>query len=159
MKKREWVLVASVAAILIVGGSVFIWRNGQPRRESLAVVVKLSSALTGSRGSELLDAVLLPDAIRDKTVAEQQGFLTKVLTDEISPEGVRNLRQHAEFGPLKSIFPDEAGGWCATAGVLAVDCVAFKMERAGIRAEVVLVREGTTYRVVRCNNVKQMAGA
>ena len=37
------------------------------------------------------------------------------------------------------------------------DCVAFKMERAGIRAEVVLLREGETYRVVRCNNVKQMA--
>jgi len=31
------------------------------------------------------------------------------------------------------------------------------MEHAGIRAEVVLVREGNVYRVLRCNNVKQMA--
>ena len=47
--------------------------------------------------------------------------------------------------------------WCQQSGIDMDNCVAFKMERAGIRAEVVLVREGETYRVVRCNNVKQMA--
>ena len=32
------------------------------------------------------------------------------------------------------------------------------MERAGIRAEVVMLREGQTFHIIRCNNVKQMAG-
>ena len=38
-------------------------------------------------------------------------------------------------------------------------CVAFRLEQDNIRAEVILVREGNTHRVVRCNNVKQMAAA
>jgi hypothetical protein len=101
--------------------------------------------------------VFIPVAIQDRTPAEQQEFLDKALKDEISPAGVLALKRHAEFGDLKSLFPNEAAAWCRRAGVNADDCVAFKMERAGIRAEVVLVREGQTYRVVRCNNVKQMA--
>jgi len=99
----------------------------------------------------------MPVAIRSQTPAEQQEFLTKTLADEISPAGVEALKRHAEYGPLKSVFPKEAPVWCSQAGVNVDDCVAFKMERAGIRAEVVMLHEGQTYRLVRCTNVKQMA--
>ena len=61
------------------------------------------------------------------------------------------------FGGLSDVFPIEAAGWAEQAGVKPADCLGFKLERNGIRAEVVLVREGASYRVVRCNNVKQMA--
>ena len=100
----------------------------------------------------------MPVAIRSQTPAEQQEFIAKALQNEISPAGVLAMKHHAEFGLAKSVFPVESAAWCQQAGVNADDCVAFKMERAGIRAEVLLVREGQSYRVVRCNNVKQMAG-
>ena len=132
------------------------WQRGEPRRVASHTLSKLSSALANPNGLELLETIVLPAAFRDRTHAEQQEFVAKALTDEISPEGVRALRR-AEFGALKSVFPKEAVIWCQQAAVNVDDCVAFKMERAGIRAEVVLVREGQTYRVVRCNNVKQMA--
>jgi len=105
-----------------------------------------------------LDKIVLPQAIKGQTVAEQTDFLVKALHDEISPEGILALKHHAEFGSLKTIFPNEAADWCSQAGVNADDCVAFKMERAGIQAEIVLVHEGQNYRVVRCKDVKQMAG-
>jgi hypothetical protein len=91
--------------------------------------------------------------------AEQTEFLTKALRDEISPEGLAVLRREGKFGALTDLFPQEAKTWAAQAGVKPEDCVAFRMERDNIRAEVVLVREGEVYRVVRCNNVKQLAAA
>ena len=100
----------------------------------------------------------MPAAIRSQTPAEQQEFLTKALADEISPEGVLAMKHHAKFGLARLIFPDEYVNWCQQAGADPDNCVAFKVERAGVRAEIVLVQEGQNYRVVRCNNVKQMAG-
>jgi hypothetical protein len=134
------------------------WQHGQPRRIALQSVSRLASDLANPHGSELLDTVLMPVAVRSQTPAEQQEFIAKALHDEISPEGVLAMKHSAEFGPAKSVFPVESANWCKQAGVNADDCVAFKMERAGIRAEVLLVREGQTYRVLRCNNLKQMAG-
>lgn len=121
-------------------------------------VSNLADNLANNHGAELLDTILIPVAIQSRTQAEQEQFLAKALTDEISPAGVVALKRHAEFGPLKSIFPNEAPVWCSQAGVNVDDCVAFKMQRAGIQAEIVLVREGQNYRVVRCKDVRQMAG-
>jgi|CZKV01.1.fsa_nt_gi hypothetical protein len=150
-------VVAFVAIALALAGSFLLWQHGQPRREAVLAVSKLADNLANNRGSELLDAILIPVAVQSRTQTEQQEFITKALADEISPSGVEALKRQAEFGPLNSVFPKEAPEWCSQAGVDANDCVAFKMERAGIRAEVVMLREGQTYRIVRCNNVKQMA--
>jgi hypothetical protein len=156
--KRKRQLVVTVIAIILAGvGSIWFWHQNQPRRDALQSISILASDLVQPRGSELLDLILMPATIRSQTPAEQQEFLTKALADEISPNGVLALKQHAQFGPVKQVFPAEAANWCQQAGINADDCVAFKMERAGIRAEVLLVHEGETYRVVRCNNVKQMA--
>lgn len=147
-----------IAAVLVVTSGILYWQHGQPRRTASQTLFKLASALMNPNGSDLLDIVVMPAAVRSQTPAEQQEFVAKALRDEISPEGVLALKHHAEFGSAKSIFPAEYANWCQQAGVNADDCVAFKMERAGIRAEIVLVHEGQNYRVVRCKDVKQMAG-
>lgn len=156
MKIRGRVIIV-VATGLAVGVAALLWQHGQPRRDAVVAVSRLANNLANHQEPDLLETVLMPVAIRSQTPAEQQEFLTKALADEISPAGVEALKRHAEFGPLKSIFPNEAPVWCSQAGVNADDCVAFKMERAGIRAEVVMLHEGQAYRIVRCNNVKQMA--
>jgi hypothetical protein len=144
--------------LLALGVGLVFWQHGEPRRAALEPVANLARVLTKPGSPDLLDAVVVPGAIRDRSSAEQQQFLEKALSDEVSPEGVLALKRHAEFGTPKSLFPNEAAVWSHQAGVNADDCVAFKMQRAGIRAEVVLRREGQAFRVVRCNNVKQMAG-
>jgi hypothetical protein len=143
---------------LAAWAAILFWQHGQPRRQALLEVSKLADTLANNHGAELLDTILIPVAIQSHTQSEQEQFLAKALADEISPAGVEALKGHAKFGPLKAIFPDEAPVWCSQAGVNADDCVAFKMERGGIRAEIVLVHEGQNYRVVRCKDVKQMAG-
>ena len=153
-KKRVIILVT--LALAVCGGFLF-WQHDQPRRSASLALSKLASALANPNGSELLDTVFLPVAIQGRTPTEQREFLTKALADEVSAAGVLALQRGAEFGPLKSVFPNEAAAWCQQAGLNSDHCVAFKLERHGLRAEVVLVQEGKTYRVVRCNNVKQMA--
>jgi thiol:disulfide interchange protein len=157
MKIRGRVIIV-VATGLAVGAAVLLWQRGQPRREAVLTVSKLADALANQHGADLLNIVVLPTAIRSQTPGEQQEFLAKALSDEISPAGVLALKQYAQFGLAKSIFPDEYASWCQQAGVDADNCVGFKMERAGIRAEILLVHEGQNYRVVRCKDVKQMAG-
>lgn len=157
MRRLKKLGILAVVIALAVLGSVFIWQHGQPRRAAAQALFKLASALANPDHSQLLDAIVLPDAVRGRTSAEQQEFIAKALADELSTEGVLALKRHSEFGSLALVFPNEAAAWSRQAGVDISDCVAFKMERAGIHAEVVLVRAGQTYRVVRCNNVKQMA--
>ena len=153
--KRIAILAASA---LIAGFCVLFWHKGEPRRAALKSISKLASNLANPNSSELLDNIVIPAAVSDRTPAEQREFIIKALADEISPEGVQALKQHAQFGSLKSVFPGDFSKWCDQVGANPDDCVAFKMERAGVLAEVVLVREGEIYRIVRCDNVKQMAG-
>ena len=155
--KKSGIFVATAASLTVAAVVFLAWRHGQPRRSALGAVSQLSTALENPNGAALLNSVLMPLAIQSRTSAEQTEFLVKALSDEISPEGVAALKKHAEFGPAKVLFPNDCLRWCQQAGVNADDCVAFKMERAGIRAEVILARDGATYRIVRCNNVKHMA--
>lgn len=155
--KSSW-KISTVALLVIVGGlSCFFWKQGEPRRNSIKTLNDFSHALNSEDSAALLESVVLPRAFQGETISEQSEFLVKALHDEISPSGVLALKHHAAFGSLEKIFPDKAAAWCKQANVNPDDCVAFKMERAGICAEVVLVREGNAYRVLRCNNVKQMA--
>lgn len=155
---KTWSKISTVTLLVIVGGiSCFFWKQGEPRRNSIKALNVFSQALTSEDSAALLENVVLPRAFQAETISEQTEFLVKALHDEISPDGVLALKHHATFGSLEKIFPDEAAAWCKQANINPDNCVAFKMERAGIRAEVVLVREGNAYRVLRCNNVKQMA--
>ena len=157
---KTWVKISLTLFLLLVGGFLWLrWKQDEPRRASLAALKTLSAALTSNDREGVLAAVVLPQAVRGRTVPEQAEFLSKALQDEISPEGLTEIRRRGSFGTLKELYPVEGDRWAAQAGARSEDCVAFKMERGGVRAEVVLVREGEGFRVVRCNNVKQMGRA
>ena len=147
------------AVVLSAFTACFLWlrKHDEPRRDSLQALQNLGTAVQANP-SAILDDIVLPRTLASRTHAERTEFLVKVLRGEISEAGIAALRRHGSFGPLTKLFPNEAESWTKQAGVNPDNCVAFKMERAGVRAEVVLVREGEAYRVVRCNNVKQMAG-
>jgi hypothetical protein len=145
------ILLAFIACLLMLNR-----RHDGPRRHSLQVVQNLGAAID-TNPPAILDEVVLPQSLASHTPAEQTEFLKKALRDEISADGIAALNRKASFGLLRELFPQEAVAWTKQAGVNPDHCVAFKMERAGIRAEVVLVQEGNSYRILRCNNVKQMA--
>ncbi len=164
---RTPTLAGVLVCVALLGAGFYWWIQDAPRRESLVSLTRLDAALHSSNRGELLDLVILPPSVRSRGGAEQSEFLAKALNDEISPEGLAVLKARGDYGPLKELFPAEADAWCAQAGVRPDDCVAFKLERNGVRAEVVLIKpptsdfqsssDGGPYRIVRLNNVKQMA--
>ena len=125
-----------VLLIIAAGGAWLWWKAGATRRASVQTLQRFNAALTTGNSADLLNAVVMPAAIQGRTGAEQTEFLTKALRDEISPEGLAVLQRDGAFGPLTNIFPAEAQGWAGQAGVKPEDCVAFKLERNGLRAEV-----------------------
>jgi hypothetical protein len=162
---KMWRVSGLLVLLLIAAGSVWLgWEAGAPRRASVAALQHFNSALSTGNSADLLNAVVMPVAIQGRTAPEQAEFLTKALRDEISAEGLAVLQREGAFGPLTSIFPAEAERWATQAGVKPEDCVAFKLKRNGLRAEVVLARPSTlnaqpstAFELVRCNNVKQLA--
>jgi hypothetical protein len=158
--QAQWKIAA--LTLLVIGGAVWFCccrKSDKLRRDSIHNLESFSNALQMKNSEAILKKVALPRTLRNHTIAEQTEFLTKALQNEISESGIEALKEHAAFGPLSKEFPNEAGRWAEQAGVKPEDCVAFKMQRDGVRAEVVLVHEGNSYRILRCNNVKQMAGS
>jgi len=157
--KTRFISFGVALAIAVALLMWFRWQHDAPRRNCFNTLQILAAALISGNADALLQSVVLPASVSGRTPAEQTEFLAKALRDEISAEGLAVLRREGQFGSLTNLFPDEAKAWAQQAGVKPEDCVAFRMERGSIRAEVVLVCEGETYRVVRCNNVKQLAPA
>jgi len=148
-----------LAALLLLAFGLYEWKQGEPRRESLARLARLDTALHSGNRADLLNLLIPPAALLGRNAAEQEEFLVKALNDEISPEGLAVLRRHGQYGPLRKLFPAEAEKWGKQAGVNPDECVAFKLERHGLRAEVVLtkpVRPESPYLIVRVNNVRQL---
>ncbi|MSU57234.1 MAG: hypothetical protein EXS35_03465 [Pedosphaera sp.] len=157
-------IIALLAVLVLVGGALrYFWRQAEPRRNSFHTLQQFNHALASGDTPQLLALVSQPAALQGRTSAEQSEFLVKALRDEISVEGLAVLQRDGAFGSLTNIFPAEAKTWSNQAGVKPEDCVAFKLERNGIRAEVVLVQnpdrgtQNAELRIVRCNNVKQLA--
>ncbi len=150
-----------------IATAVYWWFHEAPRRQSLASLTRLDTALHSTNRAELLELVIIPASVQSRSAPEQSEFLAKALNNEISGQGLAELRKAGDYGSLKKIFPTEAEAWSRLAGVHPDDCVAFKLERNGIRAEVVLLKPSNyetdlthgkaPYRIVRVNNVKQMA--
>ena len=155
---RTMRICAGVFVMLVIGvWAVVGYRQGAPRRDSLVAVAALNQALAAPDHAGLLEQIHLPVAAAGRSPAEQQQWLVAALQDELSAEGLAELRRHAQFGPLAAVFPAEAQPWAEAARVRVEDCVAFRMERDGLRAEVVLHQTPEGFRIVRCNNVRQMA--
>ena len=165
--RQKATLIVILAALLLLAVAGYLWMRDAPRRTSLATLARLDHALHGGSTLDLFDLIVLPAAVRGQSRSEQCEFLFKSLNDEISPEGLAALRKQGDYGPLRQIFPAEAEGWARQAGVNPDECVAFKMERRGLHAEVVLLHrpesetrstgDQAEYRILRLNNVRQMA--
>ncbi len=152
--------ICIVFLLLLTGGAGwFWWKKGEPRRTSIQVLQSFHKVLMAGQGNELLNSLVLPRALQGRTSEEQVEFLTKVLRDEISADGIAALKREGVFGPFPDVFPAEAATWANQAGVAPGSCLAFRMEKNGLRAEVVLLSSQSGYRIIRCNNVKQMADA
>ncbi len=160
-------LLSAFLVAAFIGTAAYWWVHDAPRRQSLASLVQLDAALHSANRTDLLDLLVIPAVVQRRTASEQSEFLVKALNDEISPEGLAVLGKHGEYGPLRKLFPAEAEAWAKSASVNADDCVAFKLERNGLRAEVVLLKPSLfdahpsasppSYRVIRINNVRQLA--
>jgi len=153
-------LTFGILALVLAGSFCwFFWKRDEPRRAAFHSLEQFAAALETGDSASLLNEIAPPQAIHGRTAAEQTEFLQKALRDEVSADGLQALKKDGVFGPAKELFPAEAANWAKQAGVRLEDCVAFKLERDGLRTEVVLVRDGQKYRIVRCNNVKQLAAA
>ena len=153
------VITGSIIVILVCCGIFALnrYRRGEPRRNALAVISEIDRALTSSEVSKTMPLLELSPTLAARSPEDQVQWIAEVLRDEVSAAGLAELRRHARFGPLAQMFPEEAKRWAESAHLAVESCVAFRMERGGIRAEVVLHQTPTGFRVLRCNNVKQMA--
>ena len=153
-----WFIALTVVSVLgLAWLALDRHRRDAPRRSALGTLGALQTALTASDPASVLKDIQAPAAVTVKSPAEQGRWITEVLRDEVSAEGLAALARQGRFGPVAELFPDEARRWADGAGVRVEECVAFRMERDGLRAEVVLHQSPAGLRVIRCNNVKQMA--
>jgi len=161
MKRKHWAFIFVIAVLL--GGvlAAFIihrrYDADEPRRDALAFAGRLEETLAGRNGLAVRDFVIVPGAYRSRTVQEQEDFLRKALKDEISAKGLAELKRIGQYGPLVDVFPESGPKWAKQFGADPGDCVAFKAERNGLLAELVLLQTNSFYRVLRCNNVAQLA--
>lgn len=155
-RKPLWFLVGFLFA---TGIALLAWdhRKNAPRRNALSTATALNNALTSKEPIKTLDIVTLPPTAKLSAPEEQGRWVAALLSDEINAAGIEEMRRHARFGPLVELFPEEADRWSKGAGVPQESCVALRMDRAGTRAEIVFHDTPEGLRILRCNNVKQMA--
>ncbi len=152
-------LILFGAGLLVLSAGLLVWRwhAGQPGRQCLTSVGELARCLAAGDGQAALRVVAMPVAQATRSSSEQAEFLVSALRDEVSVEGLRVLRKTGEFGPLDRVFPVEGASWARQAGVDPAKCLAFKAARGDVHAELVFFLDGATCRVVRVNNVAQLA--
>ena len=101
--------------------------------------------------------VAMPAVYRQRTIQEQDDFIRKALKDEISEDGLRTLVEIGDYGQLREMFPAQAEAWTKPHGINPGECVAFRASRGNLHVELVLHVTQSGYRIVRCNNVRQLA--
>lgn len=149
--------------IFVLGGTLLIAtyalsrHKTAPQRAAMAVASDVCQQLMVGENSDVLDNVILPSVYADRTDAEKMEFLTKALRDEMSEEGLRTLLKKGEFGPLLDVFPNRGKTWAEKAGVPVDECVAFRLEQNGVVAELVIHQQGGIQRIIRANDIKQLA--
>lgn len=159
--KTTIVLIAFAVATACV--TLFLarqrWQAKAPRRAAAEYAhgfVQRLSAADGTGGG-LHNMVALPAVYDQRTTQEQDDFIRRALKDEISEDGLRVLVEIGEFGPLREMFPAEAEAWTKPHGINPGECVAFRASKDSLPAELVLHVTQSGYRIVRCNNIRQLA--
>jgi len=158
--KRPLLVAALVLIPVVVAITHLLYRprkGEKPHRDALVFAGRLDETLRGKNQLEIRDFVLVPSAYRTRTAREQEDFLRKALKDEISSEGLAELDRIGECGPLMEVFPEKGEKWARQFGVDPTNCVAFRAEKNGLQAELVIYGTNSLRRVLRCNNVKQLA--
>lgn len=145
---------------MAAGIGLYFWSsfNFATRETSLLVARQLSECIESGDLGRAKSLLKLPVSMGGKTSEEQERLMSDVLKAEVSQNGLLAINRHGRFGLLREVFPDEAEAWAKAFSVNADDCVAFSMQRNGLRAELVLWNNNGEFRVLRCNNVRQMAG-
>jgi len=157
MCRRSKLIIAVIVAFLLAVGSWLLIRHNA-RVAPSTVALEFCRRVESGDASRIREMTKIPAFLSEKTPQEQEHLLLELLSSEISSEGTRKLTSDGQFGSLSDIFPDDADSWAKSFGVSPNDCVAFRMEREGIRAELVLFKSNGQYLILRCNNVRQMAG-
>ena len=157
-RKLGWILLLALVCALLAA-ALFEYRRGKPRREAIDTASRLLEMIVAKDPAGMLEVVTLPASVpaSSSESAGQGKWIADLLEDEIDAEGLDAMRRHAEFGALAEIFPEEAAAWSRYGGIPVESCVAFRMERGGIRGELVFHHSPAGLRILRCNNVKQMA--
>ena len=136
-----WRLVVTLfVGVLAVWFTVDRYQRGAPRRTALAALVEVNRSLAAADSTRTLKLFVLPAAAAGRTPSEQAQWLGEILRDEISDAGIEEIRRHGRYGSLAEIFPEDASRWAESASLRVEDCVAFKLERNGMRCEVILAR-------------------
>ena len=165
MKFNGVTVLRVLLLLLVLAGvayaAIFIWKGqlkeNAPEREAASYASRFMEVATGAAEGALRDFTILPAAIASRTPQEQEDFVRKALRDEISEGGLAILVEEGTFGPLAEVFPEDFEKWATALNVDPTACVAFRLDKGAIRAELVLRKDGTYYRIVRCNNVAQLA--
>jgi hypothetical protein len=154
---RTTLICLAVAMFLLVAASALVWLQGtSPRSQAICTAFEFATAVQKDSFGSLEHLVYLPSVVSEQSGDERIRFLREVLSNEVSVAGIKALRTNGQFGPLRMIFPEQADRWAKLFQINAEDCVAFKMQRNGITAQLVLVKQKNEFRILRCNNVKQM---
>jgi hypothetical protein len=147
--------------LLLIAGSIVSWlrwSSGAERKAALIPGISLCSAISDNDHASLRGLIPAPEFLKERSPVERDELLMELIGNEISPEGLAVLARDGDFGPLKEIFPGQADSWAGAFGANADDCVAFRLQRNGTTAELVLHRlPDATYRVLRCNDIRQLA--
>ncbi len=69
--KAKLYLIFGFLLLAFLGGACWWWNQGAPRRESLASLARLDTALHSANRAELLDLLVLPAAVQGRTAPEQ----------------------------------------------------------------------------------------
>ncbi len=162
MTTKRWTQVALLVLCVAVAVTAYTcyrrWESDEPRRQAIAFAERFEDAVSNSDRA-LRDFVIMPGAYASRTHQEQEDFLRKALRDEISAEGLAEFKRVGKYGSLLEVFPENGPKWAKQFGADPAHCVAFKAEVSGLQAELVLVKTNAFFRVVRCNNVAQLANS
>lgn len=154
-------LILSITGLVVIVTAVFgnrILRDRTERARAISTAYQLNEAVRHQEGDGGNELLIAPPVFAERSHPEMILLMRDLLNSEISAEGLDILAEEGEFGPLKDLFPDQASAWLLPYGLSPDDCVAFKIQRGPLTAELVLHRQPDGgFKVLRANDIRQLA--
>jgi hypothetical protein len=146
----------AVAAFFALHERILHLQSSRMRAASAAY--QLSEAIHRQDGKNTRGFMVAPPVFADHSQVEKGLLTLELLNNEVSAEGLDILANEGEFGPLNTLFPDQASAWLQPYGLSSDACVAFRLKRGQLTAELVLHRQPNgSYKVIRANDIRQLA--